>query len=104
MKTIKEHLESLHEPYRTQALENLSKSNADKKSKTKSDALGSAFIWQLTNQGHNYWGSLHSQLQALEAQENISQQEKDEMIAEDMRNEADYEDKDIEAERSFEDE
>lgn len=61
MKTIKEWLETLPEPYRTQALENAKNClvgcgrTLDVNQGTLSDAVAGAFIWLLSPQGEQYW-------------------------------------------------
>lgn len=55
MKTIREWLEELPEPYRTQALNNAD--NLDSKALFKSlyNVLQEAFIWEESPEGGNYW-------------------------------------------------
>lgn len=55
MKTIKQWLEELPEPYRTQALENYERKQM---SHSLSLALASAFHWHYTPEGWNYWFEL----------------------------------------------
>lgn len=58
-KTIREWLEELPEPYRTQALENTSKTNLQIFVSNIKTAIQFAFIWSDSDQGHNYWSDLH---------------------------------------------
>ena len=53
MKTIREFLEELPEPYRSQALENCK--NGDLASHSLSRAIEDAFVWKNTPQGDRYW-------------------------------------------------
>lgn len=62
MKTIKEWLEELPEPYRTQALENVSEYSLSQKDESLSEALKGAFTWIFTPQGHYYWMDLRDKL------------------------------------------
>lgn len=62
MKTIKEWLEELPEPYRTQALENSDIIHNNNKSDSLPSALDMAFNWPQTNQGWEYWHKLFSEL------------------------------------------
>lgn len=61
-KPIKEWLEMLDEPYRTQALENYTTED-DETTTTLSDALWSAFAWEKTPQGLSYWYELCNSLE-----------------------------------------
>lgn len=63
-KTIREHLNDLPEPYRTEALENESKgANCDGiEEDTISDALMCAFLWSSTPQGFYYWSDFYETL------------------------------------------
>jgi len=62
MKTIKQHLEILKEPYRTQALNNLDKDWKDKEYKELYLALTMAFIWENTQEGSEYWDNVHTEI------------------------------------------
>ena len=64
MKTVKEWLETLDEPYRSQALENLNMNieYADILEPSLADALSGAFTWKGTPQGHDYWSKLVNSL------------------------------------------
>ena len=57
-KTIRQWLNELDEPYRTQALVLTPMRNLDKMVPSKLDALHSAFIWGDTPQKHKYWKKL----------------------------------------------
>lgn len=61
MKTIREHLNELPEPYRTEALENYNGSSK-KKHKEVQVALALAFVWMDTKQGYNYWNDFTESL------------------------------------------
>ena len=58
MKTIKKWLEELPEPYRTQALDNLSEEDGLIESETMEYAIRAAFVWFHTEEGHTYWSNL----------------------------------------------
>lgn len=60
MKTQKEYLELLEEPYRTKALEQMKYPLAICSSI--SDALMGAFIWKDSYEGADYWEELHDKL------------------------------------------
>lgn len=55
MKTVKEWLETLDEPYRSQALENLDEEYGDMIEPNLAEALWGAFVWDDTPQGNDYW-------------------------------------------------
>lgn len=64
-KLIKEWLEELPEPYRTEALDiyHTQWSDADIPStESLSEALIGAFVWEMTPQGYDYWNNLHVKL------------------------------------------
>lgn len=64
-KLIKEWLEELPEPYRTQALEiyHTQWSDTENPSTESLDqALITAFVWEMTPQGYEYWNKLHEEL------------------------------------------
>jgi hypothetical protein len=58
-KTIREHLNDLPEPYRTEALNMLSEQSANIIKEKADEALDSAFVWADSPQGFNYWASFH---------------------------------------------
>lgn len=65
MKTIREWLEELPEPYRTQALENVNEHDPqiiDTSEQTAKKALSGAFVWMFTEQGERYWFDLYRTL------------------------------------------
>ena len=69
MKTIKEWLEELPEPYRSQALENAEKEKSlEGLEPSLGQALLAGFRWSNTNQGHAYWGELRAELVQKESQ------------------------------------
>lgn len=61
-KTIKEWLEDLPEPYRTQALNNTDEDLLEITEETQSEALNTAFWWSETKEGHDYWSQLSETL------------------------------------------
>lgn len=58
MKTIKQHLETLKEPYKTRAINNTSNNNLKLKRISTSLAIYDAFTWSNTPEGSDYWRSL----------------------------------------------
>lgn len=58
MKTVKQWLEELQEPYRTKALNNLVSMWADYEVESMYDAIQEAFFWSRTDEGFNYWNDL----------------------------------------------
>ena len=67
MKTIREWLSELPEPYRSQALENVDEKFIEygynkNRCKSISTAILYAFDWSLSKQGHKYWDLLHIEL------------------------------------------
>lgn len=75
MKTIREWFEELEEPYRTQAISNSKKFNPgglDLQDRSLSDALTSAFLWESTPEGHDYWHSLFLKLISEKTSKNKS--------------------------------
>lgn len=59
MKTIKDWFEELPEPYRSEAINNIRKSEAN----SLSDALDIGFDWGRTKQGYEYWYKLFEKLE-----------------------------------------
>ena len=57
MKKIKEWLSEINEPYKSQALNNLTNESIIKH-KSFSSALQSAFIWKNSNEGYKYWSNI----------------------------------------------
>jgi len=62
MKTVKEWLEELPEPYRSQALKNTRDSDGKLEVKSLVTALECAFLWMLSPQGYHYWSELSKTL------------------------------------------
>ena len=65
MKTIREHLENLPEPHRSQALANLQRQDPESASALyliESEAVNMAFWWVDTPEGAEYWRDLYNQL------------------------------------------
>jgi hypothetical protein len=62
MKTILEWLQELPEPYRSEAIENVIKAKRTQKRDSLEDALLSAFPWEKTKQGWEYWDNLHTKI------------------------------------------
>jgi len=58
MKTIKEWLEQLPEPYRKQALQNLDPAETHTLREDMSSALDIAFLWKPSPEGWRYWEEL----------------------------------------------
>lgn len=61
-KTIKQWLETLPEPYRTRALENIYLGKTEHICNCIEDALISAFSWENSKQGLAYWQKIYSKL------------------------------------------
>jgi len=61
-KTIREWLEELPEPYRSQAMENMIKKAEGLKKPSFQIALTNAFVWELSKQGGDYWRKLYNRL------------------------------------------
>lgn len=61
-KTIKEWLEELDEPYRTQALNNMDIEDSEVDAYSLCEAVGIAFYWYDSPEGHDYWDELSEQL------------------------------------------
>lgn len=68
MKTIREWLSELPEPYRSQALdyENQQSSCWDVLVKCKSDALSLGLVWWKTKEGYDYWDTVFSKVKLNE--------------------------------------
>ena len=64
MKTIRFYLNQLPEPFRSQAIENTSQLHADLFAVDLITAIGDAFIWQYSIEGHDYWSNLVKGLDA----------------------------------------
>lgn len=67
MKTIQEWLNLLPEEYRDLAIENMKEQSSpatwETKRRSLDAALGSAFVWGDTKQGHIFWETLSDKLQ-----------------------------------------
>lgn len=59
MKTIREWLEELPQPYRGQALANMRPQNKDIEENTLQDGLQGAFVWSKTKEGRRYWQKVY---------------------------------------------
>lgn len=57
MKKIKEWLSEINEPYKSQALNNLTNESIIKH-ESFSSALQCAFIWKDSNEGYKYWSKI----------------------------------------------
>lgn len=55
MKTIKEWLEELPEPYRTQSINNTPKKVLEVYKQSLEKALLASFVWKNSKEGHGYW-------------------------------------------------
>lgn len=64
MKTIKEYLNELPEPYKTQALKNIESIKTDCFAISLEDAILGAFLWDFSPEGHDYWQDLHDGIKA----------------------------------------
>ena len=62
MKTIREWLEELPEPYRTQAIDNTSESVLMIEKESLSEAVLVAFSWWDSPEGLEYWSDFHDTL------------------------------------------
>lgn len=58
MKTVKEWLDELPEPYRTQALEQTDNGDLNKTEPTMNHTLGGMFVWSESHEGAEYWRQL----------------------------------------------
>lgn len=59
MKTIREWLEELPEPYRTQAIDNTMERELSQAEPSMHEAILGAFVWEETIEGFYYWAKLH---------------------------------------------
>ena len=69
-KTIKEWLETLPEPYRTEALENTMYKRLTFMRENLHESILSAFEWLHTTQGHAYWWGICDRAEAGEFNNN----------------------------------
>lgn len=67
-KSIRQWLNELPEPYRSQALESADKKMLDNRRMRQSDALSSAFVWKRSPEKEQYWKDLWVQLLIKEMQ------------------------------------
>ncbi len=61
-KTIKEWLQMLNEPERSQALKNMMPYGGEDKRSTLAYALHGAFSWEPSPEKHRYWREIHDRL------------------------------------------
>jgi hypothetical protein len=57
--TVKDWLNTLEESYRSEALANMDEETSSHPVISLHDALGTAFIWDKTPQGHEYWADFY---------------------------------------------
>lgn len=69
-KTIKEWLETLPEPYRTEALENADKRDLKYPQPSLAEAISASSVWVDTTQGHDYWEDICIRAEAGEFNKN----------------------------------
>jgi len=67
MKTIREHLEELPEPYRSQAISNVEKRDNPRdrfniKVESISQAVNRSMNWAFTSEGYDYWENVYNSL------------------------------------------
>lgn len=62
MKTVKQWFETLPQPYSQQAIDNTSPYQLTLEYDDIKTALLSAFVWEHTLQGHDYWNKLQESL------------------------------------------
>lgn len=62
MKTIREHLETLPEPYRSQALKQTPEYRLNEETTSVKSAIANAFSWMKSEEGRSYWDSLFTML------------------------------------------
>lgn len=66
MKTVKQYLEELPEPYNEMALENVKKQGYERDLKTKYPyPIACAFIWDKTPEGHRFWEAINDNWQYI---------------------------------------
>jgi hypothetical protein len=58
--TIREHIDTLPEPYKTQAINNLNNIKSVVVVKHTSVAIAIAFTWENTPQGYDYWNLIYN--------------------------------------------
>jgi len=82
MKTIREWLEMLPEPYKSAAIKNAEEDDEDRLDcyvDTLSEAITQGFIWEMTLEGQDYWSELHYRNRLEEA---ITPKSKEQQIEE----------------------
>lgn len=62
MKTVREHLQDLPEPARSQALANMWWEDAENRYNTLQEALYQAFKWSKSPERYKYWHNIHAEL------------------------------------------
>ncbi len=62
-KTVREWLETLNEPERSQALKNTVKSRLNDLEYSTADALNRAFTWSDSPEENSYWSTIHTMLE-----------------------------------------
>lgn len=63
MKTIRDYLEMLNEPERSEAIENTPENRLKSiQFNSTEDSLIIAFDWESSIQGHDYWNDIHNKL------------------------------------------
>lgn len=62
MKTIKEWIEELPEPYRTRSIENTEDELLLERVESLKRAVKCAFVWRNSTQGHQYWEDFYDTL------------------------------------------
>jgi len=61
MKTNRQHLESLPEPYNHMAIKNTRKRQLEGEACSKADAVFGAFIWVLSPEGSDFWNAIYEE-------------------------------------------
>jgi hypothetical protein len=82
MKTIRQWLETLPEPYRSAAIRNAENdvpTTIEEQCDSLSEALSNSAYWSKTPEGHDYWGELYDRLCHEEA---VTPKSKEQQIAE----------------------
>ena len=74
-KTIEQWLQELPEPFREQAMSNMGPNEAEKEVEYISVALGRGFYWHDTDEGWDYWNSLHHHYSCIEMEHFIAKQD-----------------------------
>jgi hypothetical protein len=77
MKTIREWLSELSEPYRSQALENMNndkEADGDRLRDSLFSAISGAFVWSKSIEGHEYWSDFSSSLMVVKSNRKIAEE------------------------------